>query len=91
MIVLCSLRYADKKVEKSLKKVPLKDFERIGQEILKLKENPRPLKQKKVRGMKGKIFSLKVWPYRIFYEVRDKEKEIVILEVIHRKDLGKYL
>ncbi len=82
--------YADKQVEKQLRDLPRAAFKKIDRELMKLKENPRSAKVKKIRG-KEDVYELKVWPYRVLFDIEDTAKRIVLYEVIHRKDLEKYL
>jgi mRNA interferase RelE/StbE len=83
--------YANRRVEKALAQLPPKDFERIDAAITALEDNPRPSKSKKVRASKEDTYELRVWPYRVIYDVYDDPRNVIILAVIHRKDLEKYL
>lgn len=82
--------YANRRVEKALEQLPPNDWERIDAAITALEDNPRPFTSKKVRASKEDTYELRVWPYRVIYDVYDDSKSVVILAVIHRKDL-KYL
>jgi mRNA-degrading endonuclease RelE of RelBE toxin-antitoxin system len=85
------IRYANKRVRKAILKLPPKDFELIDTAILSLRFDPRPTASKKLRATKEPTYELKVWPYRILYDVYDNDRMVLILAVVHRKDLGKYL
>jgi mRNA-degrading endonuclease RelE of RelBE toxin-antitoxin system len=45
--------YADKQVEKQLRDLPSVAFKKIDRELMKLKENPRSAKVRKIRGKEG--------------------------------------
>jgi mRNA-degrading endonuclease RelE of RelBE toxin-antitoxin system len=83
--------YANRRIEKALEQLPPHDFERIDAAITALEDNPRPFKSKKVQASKEDTYGLRVWPYRVIYDVYDDSKSVIILAVIHRKDLEKYL
>lgn len=83
--------YANRRVEKALAYLPPKDFERIDAAITAWEDDPRPFKSKKVRASKEDTYELRVWPYRVIYDVYDDSKSVIILAIIHRKDLEKYL
>lgn len=85
------IQYADKRVKKAILKLPKKDFELVDSAILSLRLDPHPAGSKKLRATKEPTYELKVWPYRILYDVYDDDKMVLILAVVHRKDLGKYL
>lgn len=59
---------------------------RITQALQKLSKNP--LSGKKLQGRLKGTYSLRVWPYRILYEL-DKDKDIIITDIRHRKDVYK--
>lgn len=57
---------------------------RITQALQKLSQSP--FSGKKLQGRLKDTYSLRVWPYRILYEF-DKEKDIIITDIRHRKDV----
>ena len=68
--------YADKQVEKQLRDLPKAAFKKIDRELMKLKENPRSAKVRKIKGKEG-IYELKVWPYReCFSTLRTRRREL---------------
>ncbi len=74
-----------RRAQKELGSLPLSDYERLKQAILKLAENPRPAGYKKLVGREG--WRIRVGNYRIIYEIDDREKKILILHIGHRKDV----
>ena len=58
-----------------------------------LSKNPRPPRQlvKAIQGSKGGVVRMRVGNYRLMYEVDDTNKMILILGLIHRKDLEEWL
>ena len=82
--------YADRHVEKQLRALPKDVFKRFDREIERLRANPRSAKVKKLKG-KDAVYELKVWPYRVLFDIDDEIRKVILLEIIHRKDLEKYL
>ena len=83
--------YADKRVEKQLRSLPQAAFRKLDRELMGLKTNPRSQGVKKLKGIEPPLYELRVWPYRVLFDINDEAREIVIYEIIHRRDLGKYL
>ena len=72
-----------KKVQKNLKRIDRRYRERILVALVELGRNPylgKPLKG----DLKGK-FSLRVWPYRIIYQVYEKKLVVYIISIAHRQ------
>lgn len=57
---------------------------RITQGLQKLSQNPYA--GKKLRGKLSGTYSLKIWPYRILYEI-NKTKDIIVTDIRHRRDV----
>ncbi len=55
-----------------------------------LKANPRSGKVKKLQGYED-LYELKVWPYRVLFGIDDEARVVVLYEIVHRRDLEKYL
>jgi len=83
--------YADKRVERQLRSLPQAAFRKLDRELMKLKTNPRSPGVKKLKGIEPPLYELRVWPYRVLFDINDEAREIVIYEIIHRRDLEKYL
>jgi mRNA interferase RelE/StbE len=61
-----------------------KTFIQIRDKILSLGENPRPTGCLKLTAENG--YRLRSGNYRIIYRIDDKEKEVFIYRIKHRKD-----
>lgn len=73
------------KAEKDLNKILEKDKIRIFKALFSLKQNP--LSGKKLKGNFSAYYSLRVWPYRIIYCIRNKECLIIVIRIKQRKDV----
>lgn len=74
-----------KKAEKDLKKVDKNIKEKALSLLLRLQKDP--YLGKKLAGKYKNCYSLRLWPFRIIYEIY-KEKEIVlVIRIGHRKDV----
>ena len=63
----------------------MKIRERILKHLLALEENPRPSGIKKLQGQDS--FRLRVGDYRVLYSIDDKDKQVFILGVGHRREV----
>lgn len=72
--------------ERDLRRLPRSAFERLNEQILSLREDPRP---PGVRKLKGKLegWRVRVGQYRILYEIDDEERVVTIARVRHRRDV----
>lgn len=72
--------------ERDLRRLPRSAFERLNEQILALREDPRP---PGVRKLKGKLegWRVGVGQYRILYEIDDGERVVTIARVRHRRDV----
>lgn len=76
----------EKNVLKDLDKIPNHDVERILNVFEVLSSNPYPQSSKKLSG-KLNLYRIRQGNYRIVYAVTNKEKEIRIILVRHRKEV----
>ncbi len=67
---------------KNLAKLNRKNQKRVLKKILLLKEYP--MSGKKLKGSLTGLYSFRVWPYRIIYQLN--KKEILVLTVAHRQN-----
>jgi len=74
-------------VGKSFYKIPVMWRERISRAIDLLPENPF-MGEKLWGKLQGKR-KIRIHPYRIIYEIDNKNREIVILDVGHRQGIYK--
>jgi mRNA interferase RelE/StbE len=72
-------------VQKQLDSLPAREFARVDRVILSLETNPRPHGCKKLKGRQG--WRLRVGDYRIVFEVNDREKQVLLLDVVHRREV----
>jgi mRNA interferase RelE/StbE len=70
---------------KELDNLPERTGKRIIQKLLVLENNPRPEGCKKLKGRE--TFRIRAGEYRILYQVKDKQKEVIIESIGHRKDI----
>ena len=72
---------------RALKKIPKKWQARLVKAIDGLKHEP--FQGKKLQGELHGLYSLRVWPYRIIYQVKVHEVTIFILTIGHRQGIYK--
>jgi mRNA interferase RelE/StbE len=60
-------------------------LERIGEAILRLRNNPRPPGYIKLKD--DAAFRIRVGDYRIVYDIDDGQQTVQILRVKHRRDV----
>jgi mRNA interferase RelE/StbE len=70
--------------QKDLNAIHGKLFDNLQEKIKNLSQNPRPIGVIKLTGEEG--YRLRVGTFRILYRIDDKQKEIIIYRVKHRKD-----
>ena len=46
---------------------------------------------KKLQGKADRFFRLRVGDYRVMYDVLDEERVVLVLGVVHRRDLDRWL
>ena len=66
---------------------------RVERAIDALSKNPRPPGKlvKAIQGSRDAFLRMRVGNYRLMYEVDDANKMVLILGIIHRKDLEEWL
>ena len=72
--------------EKEIRRLSAKDRQRIMAAILSLAGDPFSGKKLKGKGSRL-IFSLRVWPFRIIYQVFKNELLVLVIRVGQRKDV----
>lgn len=80
------VRYEPKAV-KQQNKIPHKDVLRIQEAVSRLQYNP--FIGKKLKGELSSQYSLRVWPYRIIYEVFTSYLVVIVLRIAHRQGVYK--
>ncbi len=74
-----------RKAKKFLEKAPLKTKIRLIKTMKALEKNP--FQGKKLGGQRQGSYSVRMWPYRIIYEIHKKEILIYIIDIGHRRDI----
>jgi mRNA interferase RelE/StbE len=78
---------------RAFERAPRPERRRLERAIDALARNPRPPGKlvKAIRGTKDEFLRLRVGNYRVMYEVIDADGVVLILGIIHRKDLEAWL
>jgi mRNA interferase RelE/StbE len=79
--------FISKKAQKDLEDLSIKDIKRIDLTFEKIKRNPF-VGKKLVGDLKG-YYSIRVWPLRVLYEIKNKKLIILVLRIAHRKEVYK--
>ena len=72
-----------KRVQKDLDRIDQRLASKIKAALLALADNP--YLGKKLEGKYKSLFSYRVWPYRIIYEIKNKELVVLIVRIAHRQ------
>ncbi len=72
--------------ERDLKRLPQSLFLRLNDQILALREEPRPVGTRKLKG-KLEGWRVRVGDYRIVYQIDDSAQVVTIIRVRHRRDV----
>ena len=76
---------ADRDLEKLARRIQRRNFERLRVAIRSLAENPRPHRVRKIEGAE-RAYRIRVGDYRVVYEIYDKEKLVLIIQVARRTE-----
>ena len=74
-----------KTVQKELDRLPDGVLRRILARLGELETNPRPPDVKKLKGRSA--WRIRVGDYRVIYEIHDRELQILVITVGHRRDV----
>jgi mRNA interferase RelE/StbE len=74
----------NRKAEKELTKLPPTIIRSLLKAISALQDDPRPSGCKKLKG--SELWRIRDGDYRVVYEIDDKNREIIVWRVRHRKD-----
>jgi mRNA interferase RelE/StbE len=77
--------FLKRSAEKELDRLPTNIHDRIIEHLVSLKEEPRPVGAKKLRGREG--YRIRVGAYRILYVVDDSAKKVEVFSVAHRREV----
>jgi addiction module RelE/StbE family toxin len=72
---------------KQYEKLPSSVKTRIRKKLQLLEESPSA--GKKLMGQLQGIRSLRVWPYRIIYEINERKKRVEVHKIAHRQGVYK--
>jgi mRNA interferase RelE/StbE len=72
-----------RKAQKELAELPVPVFEIVEQKLLGLRDNPRPVGCKKLKGATD-IWRVRSGDYRVLYEIDDSAKTVTIIKIGHR-------
>jgi len=75
------------KARKDLDKIPKNYRARIIVVLDAIVLNP--FSGKKLSGKKRGLYSIRVWPYRIIYEIHKRELVILVIRIGHRQEVYK--
>lgn len=73
--------------EKQYQRLPKNDQIKLRKKLLTLETNP--FSGKKLSGELKGIYSLRMWPYRILYEINEKKQRVEIHKIAHRQSVYK--
>ena len=76
-----------RRAAKELESLPQETYDRINESIRRLAFDPYPNGSIKLVGREG--FRLRVGKYRVIYDVDSKTRNVIILDIGHRKDIYK--
>lgn len=78
---------------RAFERSPRPERKHLQRPIDALARNPRPPGKlvKAIQGPKDNLLRMRVGNYRIMYEVEDANHVVLILGIIHRKDLEEWL
>lgn len=69
--------------QKNLEKIDARYKRRIGLALVELSKNPYI--GKRLEGQLRDFYSLRVWPYRIIYQIINKELMVFVIQIKHRQ------
>ena len=71
---------------RQIERLPKEMQSRILTRLLELENNPRPEDSLKLKGFKD-THRIRIGNYRAIYEIHDKDKVVVILKCMHRREI----
>ena len=74
-----------RRAQKQLSELNTNTYKNVKKAIQSLIDEPRPLGSKRLTGRKG--WRIRAGDYRVIYEIDDDKKEIIVLDIGHRKDI----
>ena len=80
------LLLAGRRVQKDLDRLDKPVVERIWDAVRELAQNPRPLAARKLRHPAIGEYRLRVGDWRVFYDIDEESRTVVVLRVMHRRE-----
>ena len=74
-----------KAVQKQLDNLPEQIYERIIEDIIQLRNNPRPFNAIKMKNNRG--YRMRIGDYRVLYDIDDEDQIIILRRVGHRREI----
>ncbi|MBA3425530.1 MAG: type II toxin-antitoxin system RelE/ParE family toxin [Rubrobacter sp.] len=74
-----------RRARRNVARLPESVYGRMIQAIDELAENPRPRNSRKLRGKEG--WRIRIGDYRAIYEIDDEAREVLVLDIGHRRDI----
>ena len=74
-----------KSIQKQLDKLPKDIRSRILARLSNLEADPRPTDVKKLKGRDA--WRVRIGDYRVIYEIYDRELQVIVVTVGHRRDV----
>ncbi len=74
-----------RRAQRSLARLPEKEYERVRDAIRALADEPRPPGCRKLTGRDG--WRIRIGQYRVIYEIDDAERVVTVLVVGHRREV----
>jgi mRNA interferase RelE/StbE len=82
------MRYSvivQRRAQKRIARFPTNIQDRIERGLQALSDEPRPPGSRKLRGKEG--WRIRVGDYRAIYEIDDEAREVIVVDVGHRRDI----
>ena len=76
---------ADRDLERLKRRIQRLNFERLRTAVRSLADDPRPHGVRKIEGAE-RAYRIRVGDYRVVYEIYDKERLVLILQVARRTE-----
>jgi len=74
-----------RKAQRSMDKLPEKDFHAVLSAIKALADSPRPRGIEKIKSTG--LWRIRQGDYRIVYDISDSEKTVTVLRIGHRREI----
>lgn len=71
--------------QRGIGRIPANQRERMRDAIRRLASEPRPAGCRKLKGREG--WRIRVGDYRVIYRVDDEAREVLVVDIGHRKDV----